>query len=91
VLAALRSQDPDIDYAAAERRIHRVLSEARHGPERDGTQRPGDQGVGWFITRLPFIVTVAELVGLELAMPDDLRAGVNEILAACQLTEWTLG
>jgi len=91
VLAVFRSPDPEVDYVAVERRIHRVLSEARHGPERDGTQRPGDEGIGWFITRLPFIVSVAELLGLELAMPDDLRAGVNEILSACQLPDWTLG
>lgn len=89
VLAALRSPDPDIDYAAVERGIHRLLSEARHGPERDGTQRPA--GSGWFITRLPFVLAVAEVMGLALAMPDDQRAVVNEIVAACQLADWTLG
>lgn len=93
VLAALRSADPAADYLARERQIHRLLSEARHGPERDGTQRLPDQGAGagWFITRLPFILAIAEAIGLEPAMSDDLRSGVNEILTACQLTDWTLG
>lgn len=93
ILATFQSADPGVDYRAKERQIHRLLSEARHGPERDGTQRSAGQGAGtgWFITRLPFIVALAEALGLELVMPDDLRAGVNEILSACQLTDWTLG
>lgn len=91
VLAVLRAPGPDVDYRAAAGSIHRILSEARHGPERDGTQRPGDQGAGWFITRLPVIVAIAELAGLVLDMPDDQRAGVNDMLAACQLADWTLG
>jgi hypothetical protein len=86
ILAVLRHPDPDVDYAATERRIHRLLSEARHGPERDGTQRSSSPG--WFITRLPFILAIADAIGLEAAMPDDLRSGVNEILSACQLTDW---
>lgn len=92
ILAAIRSADPDTDYLAKERQIHRLLAEARHGPEKDGTQRTAGQGagVGWFITRLPFILAIAEAIGLETAMSDDLKAGVNEILAACQLTDWTL-
>ncbi len=93
ILAVLTSADPDADYLAKERQIHRLLSEARHGPEKDGTQRTAGQGAGtgWFITRLPFILAIAEAIGLEPAMSDDLRSGVNEILAACQLTDWTLG
>ena len=93
ILAALQGVEPGTDYLAKERQIHRLLSEARHGPEKDGTQRPAGQGagVGWFITRLPFVLAIAEAVGLEPAMSDDLKAGVNEILSACQLTDWTLG
>jgi hypothetical protein len=93
ILAVLRGADPDVDYLAKERQIHRLLAEARHGPEKDGTQRTAAQGAGaaWFITRLPFILAIAEMIGLEPVMSDDLRAGVNEILAACQLTDWTLG
>jgi hypothetical protein len=93
ILAVLQSADPDADYRAIEGQIHRLLAEARHGPEKDGTQRMAGQGAGaaWFITRLPFILAIAEILGLESAMSDDLRAGVNEILAACQLTDWTLG
>ena len=90
VLAAFRATVPPADYPTAERQIRRLLSEARHGPERDGTARPEGPGAGWFITRLPFILAVAEVVGLELAMAEDLRAGVNELLSACQLTDWTL-
>lgn len=93
ILAVLQSADPDVDYLAKERQIHRLLSEARHGPERDGTQRSAGRGAGtgWFITRLPFVVMVAEALGLELVLPEDLRAGVNEMLSACQLADWTLG
>lgn len=93
ILAMFRSIDPETGYSAKEGQIHRLLTEARHGPEKDGTQRtPGEgAGTGWFITRLPFIVAIAESIGLESAMPDDLRVGVNEILAACQLTDWTVG
>ena len=39
----------------------------------------------------PVIVAIAELAGLVLDMPDDQRAGVNDMLAACQLADWTLG
>lgn len=93
ILAMFRSIDPETGYSAKEGQIHRLLTEARHGPERDGSQRTPGQGAGtgWFITRLPFIVAIAESIGLESAMPDDLRVGVNEILAACQLTDWTVG
>lgn len=91
LLAVLRGVGPDVDYPVMERGIHRILAEARHGPERDGTQRPGDQAAGWFITRLPVILAIAELAGLALDMPDDQRAGVNEMLSACQLADWTLG
>jgi hypothetical protein len=93
ILAVFRSVDPDADYLAKEGQIHRLLAEARHGPEKDGTQRTAGQGagVGWFITRLPFIVAIAESIGLESVMPDDLRVGVNEMLAACQLTDWAVG
>lgn len=90
LLAVLRGAGSERDYAAIESQIHRLLSEARHGPEKDGTPRPVGQGEGWFITRLPFILALADVLGLELAMPDALRSGVNEILAACQLTDWTL-
>lgn len=90
LLAVLRGAGPDPDYPAMEQQIHRLLSEARHGPEKDGTSRPLGQGEGWFITRLPFILALAEVLGLELAMPEGLKTGVNEILAACQLTDWTL-
>jgi len=93
ILAALRSADPGADYLAKEGQIHRLLSEARHGPEKDGTQRTSAQGAGegWFITRLPFILAIAEAIGLEPVMSDELRSGVNEILAACQLTDWSVG
>lgn len=90
VLATFRATGATSDYAAAEGHIRRLLSEARHGPERDGTARPEGPGSGWFITRLPFILAIAEVVGLELAMSEDLKAGVNEMLSACQLTDWTL-
>lgn len=90
VLAVLRSSEPDPDYPAKERQIHRLLSEARHGPDKDGTQRPEGQGEGWFITRLPFILALAEVLALEMVMSDDLKTGVNEILSACQLSDWTL-
>lgn len=93
ILAAFQGTDPLADYRVQGRQIHRLLAEARHGPERDGTQRtatPGT-GTGWFITRLPFILAIAESIGLELVMPDDLMAGVNEILAACDLPDWNLG
>ena len=68
---------PTPTYLAKEGQIHRLLAEARHGPEKDGTQRMAGQGagVGWFITRLPFIVAIAESIGLEPAMSDDLRVG----------------
>lgn len=88
VLAMLRSSASDPDYPATERLLHRLLSEARHGPEKDGTQRPG--GEGWFITRLPFVLALAEVLGLEQSMPEELKAGVNEVLAACQLPDWSL-
>jgi hypothetical protein len=93
ILATFRAAEDVPDYLARERQIHRLLSEARHGPEKDGTQRALGQGAGtgWFITRLPFILAVAEALGLELAMSEDLKAGVNEMLSACQLTDWTLG
>jgi len=92
VLARFRSPDPDADYLVKEGQLHRLLSEARHGPEEDGTQRPGEQPAGseWFITRLPFIVAIAEAIGLELAMSADLKAGVNALLTACELPDWTL-
>ena len=89
VLAALRSSGPDVDYAVVLDRLHRLLAEARHGPERDGTQRPG--GAGWFITRLPFVLAIADLLGLESALSEDQRSLVNEIVAACQLPDWTVG
>jgi hypothetical protein len=93
ILAAFRAAEDVPDYLATEGQIHRLLAEARHGPEKDGTQRTAGQGAGegWFITRLPFILAIAEALGLELVMSDDLRSGVNEMLAACQLTDWTLG
>jgi hypothetical protein len=92
ILAVFQGTEPVADYLALERQIHRLLSEARHGPEKDGTQRTEGQGAGtgWFITRLPFILAIAEAIGLELVMSDDLKSGVNEILSACQLTDWTL-
>jgi hypothetical protein len=73
------------------RRIHTLLSEARHGPERDGTQRPPGPGTGWFITRLPFVLAIADMAGLELTLSDDQRSVVNELLAACHLPDWTSG
>jgi hypothetical protein len=93
VLAVLQGAEPVTDYLAKVEQIHRLLSEARHGPETDGTQRAEDQGAGagWFITRLPFILAIAEAIGLELVMSDDLKAGVNEMLSTCQLTDWALG
>jgi hypothetical protein len=93
ILATLRSADPDVDYLAKAGQIHRLLAEARHGPEKDGTQRTAAQGAAaaWFITRLPFILAIAEVIGLESAMSDDLRSGVNEMLTACQLTDWITG
>jgi hypothetical protein len=90
LIAVLRGIGPDVDYPATERGIHRILAEARHGPERDGTQRSGEQGAGWFITRLPFVLAIAELAGLGLDMPEDQRAGVNDMLSACQLADWML-
>ena len=90
VLAVVRAVGPDVDYEDLAGRIRRLLSEARHGPERDGTQRPPGAGEGWFITRLPLVLAVADVLGLQVALSDDQRATVNEMLSACQLPDWTL-
>lgn len=92
ILAKFQGSTPGFDYADAERKIHRLLAAARHGPEEDGTRRSSTKGAGteWFITRLPFIVMLAESLGLSLSMSEDLKSGVNEMLDACELPDWEI-
>lgn len=92
ILAKFQGSSPGYDYAEAERKIHRLLAAARHGPEEDGTRRSSTKGAGteWFITRLPFILMLADSLDLSLNMTDDLKFGVNDMLDACELPDWTL-
>jgi len=92
ILARFQGPNADFDYVGAERKIHKALAEARHGPEEDGSRRSAARGAGteWFITRLPFIMTLAETVGLQLVMSDDLKTSVNEMLDDCELPDWVL-
>ena len=80
------------DYPAVERQIHLLLNAARHGPEEDGTRRTSSRGAGteWFITRLPFVIAIAESVGLRLSMTDEHKVSVNEVLEECELEDWML-
>jgi len=92
ILAKFQGSSSGFDYADAERKIHRLLAAARHGPEADGTRRSSATGAGteWFITRLPFIVMLADSLNLTLCMSDDLKSGVNEMLEACELPDWEI-
>ena len=92
ILAKFQGSSSGFDYADAERKIHRLLAAARHGPEADGTRRSSATGAGteWFITRLPFIVMLADSLNLTLSMSDDLKSGVNEMLEACELPDWEI-
>lgn len=92
ILAKFQGSSAGFDYAEAERKMHRLLAAARHGPEEDGTRRSSTRGAGteWFITRLPFIVMLADSLGLTLSMSEDLKVGVNEMLEACELPDWIL-
>ena len=92
ILAKFTGAHEGMDYPAIERQIHVILNAARHGPEEDGTRRAASRGAGteWFITRLPFVVAVAQSLGLLLSMPDDLKATVNDVLEDCELPDWVL-
>lgn len=92
ILAKFQGPDSAFDYAAAERQIHKLLAAARHGPEEDGSRRSAARGAGteWFITRLPFVMTVAEAVGLHLAVSDDLKRSVNDMFEDCELPDWVI-
>jgi len=92
ILANFQGPDSSFDYAEAEQRIHRLLAAARHGPEKDGTRRSTARGAGteWFITRLPFIIAVADAVGLHLVTSDDLKMSVNEMFEDCELPDWVI-
>lgn len=90
IIARFVSPSADTDYLGIERAMHRLLGEARHGPEDDGTRRSSSRGAGteWFITRLPFVIAVAESLGLSLSVSDDLKARVNEMFEDCELPDW---
>lgn len=92
ILAKFQGQEAQCDYAAKEKLIHRLLGEARHGPEEDGTRRASSRGAGteWFITRLPFLMAVAESVGLVLIVTDEFKETVNNTLEECELPDWML-
>ena len=92
ILAKFTGATDAADYPSIERQIHRLLNAARHGPEEDGTRRPSSRGAGteWFITRLPFVIAIAESLGLMLSMPEELKARVNDILEDCDLPDWLL-
>lgn len=93
LILAKFTADGDVDYLALERTIHRVLGEARHGPEEDGSRRRASRGAGteWFITRLPLVVAVAEGLGLELDRDPTLIKGLNELFEECELPDWIIG
>ena len=90
ILAKFTATEGTVDYVAVERILHRILGEARHGPEEDGTRRSSARGAGteWFITRLPFVITVAESLGLCLKMSDELKGSLNEMFEDCDLSNW---
>ena len=92
IVAKFQSETPGSDYVALERGIHRVLGEARHGPEEDGTRRSRGRGAGteWFVTRLPLVVAIAESLGLRLAMSDDIKSQINDVFDQCELPDWAL-
>jgi len=92
ILAKFKAEDIGMDYVSKEKQIHRLLGEARHGPEDDGTRRGSARGAGteWFITRLPFVIAVAESLGLDFNMSDDFKSSVNETLEACELPDWII-
>lgn len=92
ILAKFTATHEGADYPAVERQIHQLLNAARHGPEEDGTRRTSSRGAGteWFITRLPFVIAIAESVGLRLSMTDEHKVSVNEVLEECELEDWML-
>lgn len=92
ILARFVGVGDNVDYVALERQIHRALNAARHGPEEDGTRRSSSRGAGteWFITRLPLIIAVAEMLDLVLSIPEELRATNNATFEECELPDWVL-
>jgi len=92
IVAKFQSYQAGVDYAAMERLIHRVIGEARHGPEEDGTRRSSSRGAGteWFVTRLPFVIAIAESLDLHLTMSQDLKSEINAVLEECELPDWIL-
>lgn len=92
ILARFISPTPGSDYLALERAIHRILGEARHGPEDDGTRRGSGRGAGteWFVTRLPLLIAIADSLGLFLMVSEDLKASLNGMFEECDLPDWVL-
>lgn len=90
IVAKFTCSESDVDYLLKERQIHLLLGAARHGPEEDGTRRSRSRGAGteWFITRLPFVIAVAESLGLQLSLDADYRETMNERFQECDLPDW---
>ena len=93
ILARFTTSDQGADYLALERAIHRILGEARHGPEDDGTRRASGRGAGteWFITRLPLVSAIADSLGLSLVISEELKTSLNQMFDECDLPDWSLG
>jgi hypothetical protein len=93
IVAKFIGAEPDVDYRLKERRMHRTLEQARHGPTEDGTRRSRSRGAGteWFVTRLPLVIEVAELLDLHLSLDPEFRETMNARFQDCDLPDWTFG